>query len=120
MIIEEYEVVWSDRSEAGKAIKEMARKSTWRASRLFSALEDFVVTKTRFSCRAAPDAESAVEVYLVPPRYVLAHLPDAAALVKVGHGMQKIELVHVFQEYGGAGEKAQWRAAQSLALSALE
>jgi hypothetical protein len=46
-------------------------------------------------------------------------MPDAAALVRVDHGRRIIELIHVFEDYGGAGEAAQWNEAQRWARAAL-
>jgi hypothetical protein len=51
---------------------------------------------------------------------VLKHLPDAAALIRVDHRKRTIELVHLFDEYGGVGEAAQWDEAQRLAGAALD
>ena len=55
-----------------------------------------------------------------PPRYVLKHMPDAAALVRVDHGKRTIELIHLFVDYGGVGEAGQWSEAQRLARATLD
>jgi hypothetical protein len=118
MIISAYEVIQPDAAPVGAALRRMANADPFRAERLVGALEAFVQRDTQASFRVMPEAGGEVEIFLEPPRYVLKHMPDAAALVRVHHGRRTIELIHVFEDYGGAGEEAQWNEAQRLASAA--
>jgi len=122
MIISSYRVIQPDDTPVGAVLWKMARTGhggRFRAERLVSALEAFVQRHTQSSCRVAPEAGGPVEVFLEPPRYVLNHLPDAAALLRVDHGKKTIELIHIFMDYGGSGERAQWKEALALTQDAL-
>jgi hypothetical protein len=119
MIIRSYEVIQPDAGPVGAALREMARADPFRAERLVGALEDFVQRDTQFSFRVMPEAEGEIEIFMEPPRWVLMHMPDAAALVRVDHGKRTIELIHLVEDYGGSGEPAQWSEAQRWAYAAL-
>jgi hypothetical protein len=98
----------------------MARADPFRAERLVGALEAFAQRDTQDSFRVLPEAGGEVENFMEPPRYVMKHMPDAAALVRVDHGKRTIELIHVYGDYGGAGGVGQWNEAQRLARAALD
>jgi hypothetical protein len=102
---------------AGRQFEKLGRARPWATDRLVQALEDFARTDTELSCRIAGKR---TEIYLVPPRYVLAHVPDAAALVRVDHAQRQIDVVLVLEDYGGYDEPGQWtdvvRRAQKFAV----
>jgi hypothetical protein len=120
MMLVAYKVIEPDATPVGAVLRHMANAAPFRAERLVSALEAFVQRDTQASCRVVAEAGGEIEVFIEPPRYVLKHMADAAALVRVDHRKRTIELVHVFDDYGGAGEAAQWDEAQRLAGAALD
>ena len=119
MRIHEYQVIDRTDTEAAEQLKELANSHPHRAARLMDVLEEFVQMDTNSSYRVNSDARGTVEIYIVPPRYVLRHLPDAAALVRVSHTRREIELVEVMEEYGGFDEDDQWKEIIILAEKAL-
>jgi hypothetical protein len=120
MIIGAYEVIQPDATPVGGVLRRMAIADPFRTERPVGALEEFVQRDTQASFRVMPEAGGEAEIFMEPPRYVLKHMPDAAALVRVDHGRRTIELIHVFEDYGGAGEAAQWNEAQRWARAALD
>lgn len=119
MLIDAYRVVQPDAGPVSAVLRHMARADPFRAERLVGALEAFVQRDTRASFRVLPEAGGDIEIFMEPPRYVLRHMPDAVALLRVDHRKRTIELVHVIEDYGGAGEAAQWSEAQRVARAVL-
>jgi len=100
--------------DAGRSVwtqmKAFSEQHPFRAARLTTALEEFVLNDTEFAFCVLPEKkQGSVEVYMIPPRYVVMHIPDAAALVRVDHTNRTIELVEMFEDYGGFGEEKQWQ-----------
>lgn len=118
MSFREYEVVDDPAGRAGRQLDKLARTAPWSASRLLTAVEDFIRDGLLGGDRLAGAAGGAVEVYLVPPRFVLAHLPDAAALIRVDHAGKRIEFVRIIASCGGPGE-TQWAEIEAMAEAAL-
>jgi hypothetical protein len=116
MRINDYELIDPHGSEAGDQLKRLVNEHPFAAERLVRALEEFVRTDTDFSSRILERAD--VEIYLVPQRYVLLHLPDPAAVVRVDHANATIDIVTIVNLYGGPDEPAQWQEAQEIALAA--
>jgi hypothetical protein len=106
MKINDYEVIDPRGSEAGEQLMRLGHEHPFATERLVRALEEFVRTDTDLSCRVGDPGD--IETYLVPSRYVLAHVPDCAALVRVNHASRKIDIVEIIDEYGGYDEPAQW------------
>ena len=118
MSLKEYEFIDDADGPAGQALQRLANGSPWKASRLVTALEDFLRDELAGADRLAPAAAGgAAEVFLVPPRFVLAHLPDAAALVRVDHATRRVAVVEVIDICGGPG--MQWAAIEVAAAHAL-
>jgi hypothetical protein len=113
MNIKEYSFIDPGASEVGKQLETLANNHPFVAARLITCLEEFVVTDTDLANRVVVIEQ--VEIYLVPPRYVLLHVPDAAALVRVDHAQRKVNIVRIIEEYGGFQEQAQWQEAVMLA-----
>lgn len=104
MNISEYAFVDPEATPAGRALDVLARRPGGRANRLVAALEAFALENTVYADRVAPPhgaPRGGVEVFCVPPRGLLACMPDAAALVRVDHGRRTVELVEVIEHYGG-------------------
>jgi hypothetical protein len=120
MLISVYSVIQPDAGPIGAVLRKLARADPYRAERLVGALEAFVQRDTQDSFPVLPEAGGEVEIFMEPPRYVLKHMPDAAALVRVDHRSRTIELIHIVEDYGGAGEVGQWNEAQRLASAALD
>lgn len=112
MRINDYSLIDPQGSDAGTRLEALARAHPLRATRLVQCLEDFVRADTDLACRLV---EGGIEIYLVPPRYVLAHVPDSAALVRVDHQHRQIDIVAVVDEYGGYQEQDQWEDLMRLA-----
>jgi hypothetical protein len=105
MNVNSYTFIDPEGTEAGAQFKKLGSARPFAADRLVQALEDFARTDTDLSCKIAG---SRIEIYLVPPRTVLAHVPDAAALVRVNHERQEIDVVRIVAPYGGYDEAKQW------------
>lgn len=120
MKINDYEVEDPKGSPAGRQLEDLTHAHPFRTERLVQSLEDFVRNDTTNACHVAGSASAATEVFLVPPRFVLAHVPDAAALVRVSHERAEIEIVEIIIEYGGYNEQAQWERVKKLALEIIE
>jgi hypothetical protein len=118
MRIDDYELINPRDTEAGDRLTSFAHVHPLAAERLVRALEEFVHADTDLSYKIVEDAD--IETYLVPPRYVLVHVPDAAALIRVNHASEQIDIVEIFEEYGGYDEPAQWQQVKDLALAAVE
>lgn len=112
MRINDYEFIDPQGSEVGADVEGLGRSHPWRLERLTRCVEDFVQQDTELSCRVLAEE---VEIFLVPPRAVLAHIPDAAVLVRVDHANRRIDLIHLVPQYGGYEERAQWEALIVLA-----
>jgi len=76
MRINDYEFIDPQGTEAGDQLKRLGRAHPFAAERLVRALEEFARTNTDLSNKVVEGAD--IEIYLVPPRYVLVHIPDAA------------------------------------------
>jgi hypothetical protein len=86
-------------------MERLARRFPRQASRLVDWLENSVVNEaSRELCVKNGD----VEICLVPPRFVLVNLPDAAALIRIDHAAKTIEIVTIIELYGGRNEPAEW------------
>jgi hypothetical protein len=105
MRINDYALIDPKGSEAGKQLSKLASDHPIRAARLVDCLEAFVVADTDL---AHGISEGQTVFYLVPPRFVLASIPDAAALVRVDHAKRRVEIVQIIEEYGGVQERVQW------------
>lgn len=104
MNISEYAFVDPEATPAGQSLTALARRPGGRGNRLIAALEAFALENTVYADRVAPRRgapRGIVEVFCVPPRSLLAQMPDAAALVRVDHGGRIVELVEVIEHYGG-------------------
>jgi hypothetical protein len=117
MRINDYDFINPEGTEAGESLTQLGRDHIFTAERLMRALEQFALTDTDFACKVLEGAE--IEVYLVPPRGVLAHVPDSAALIRVDHESERIEIIEIYEEYGGYDEPAQWMQLRERALAAV-
>jgi len=108
MSVKEYEFIDPFDGPFGKVLRRWFRLHPIGAARLISALDDFVERGCSLSCIATAKNGEGREIYLEPPRYVLASLPDAAWLIRVNHAKRTIEVVHLLELYGGVGEAQQW------------
>lgn len=121
MNLQEYEFpVPAPGTKLGEKLSNLANQAPHKFSRLVTALEDFIRDPAQ-GTRICPvnDEEAKAEVYLTPPRFILHHLPDAALLVRLDHVERRIDVVEVVEEYGGAGEEAQWRLLEASARDSL-
>jgi hypothetical protein len=101
-------------------LRKMASEQPYRASRLVTALEEFVWNGGESGSRVLPEGEEhQAEIYLVPPRFVLSNIPDAAALLRVDHVASMITIILVIENYGGPGEGRQWAEIKRIANQAL-
>jgi hypothetical protein len=109
-----YALVHDPAGKIGQMVDTMAHETGNSLSRLFAAIEVFIQMDTDYSCCAAKNQKGDREVYLVPHRAFLAHLPDSATLIAVDHSKKQYELVEIFSDYGGPGEPHQWTEAVQL------
>ena len=117
MTLDDYEFIDPKGTAVGVDLERLANQHPARAGRLIDWLENCVINEaSRDLCVVGENAE----VYLVPPRFLLSNLPDAAALMRVDHSNKKIELVKVMELYGGYGEAAQWDAITKVAQKAVK
>jgi hypothetical protein len=81
-----------------------------RMNRLITAIEDFA--RDGSGLRLAPEAASAVEVFLAPPRPRRPPWSDSAALLLVDHRANTVEIIQVIHELAddGAGSALTTRA----------
>jgi hypothetical protein len=100
MSFNDYEVIDDPGTPAGRHLHGMAQGYPVRASRLLTTIEDFIDDPVTGERMAPNIAGATVEIYLVPPRYTLASLPDAAALVCVDHTNKRIEFVELYDVCG--------------------
>lgn len=117
MRINDYEFMNPFGTAAGDQLKGLGRRNPLAAERLIRAMEDFASTNTDLACKVIDRGD--VEIFLVPPRYVLAHVPDAAVLIRVDHAGAQIDVIEIFAEYGGYDEPVQWEHIKELALGAV-
>jgi hypothetical protein len=87
------------------------------ASRLVTAMEDFVLSDGAAGTSMAVSANGSREVFLVPPRYVINHIPDAAGLLRVDHAKQRIEPIAIYDQCGGP--TCNWSDIQQAAQAAI-
>ena len=120
MNLKDYTFVDPIGSAVGRKLEALAQKHPFRAGRLVTALEEFVLTDANAAYRIEPGDPGQIEIYMVPPRNVLVHLPDSAALIRVDHPRRRIELVTIFEEYGGHGEKEEWKKVRDIARQAVQ
>jgi hypothetical protein len=118
MRINDYTFIDPIGTESGDRFKALARGRPQAAERLRRAIEAFIKVDTELSCKVVESAD--VEIYLVPPHYVLHTVPDAAALMRVDHAARAIDIANILDEYGGYDETAQWTAVKEMALTAAE
>jgi hypothetical protein len=117
MRINDYEFMNPQDTAAGDQLTRLGRAHPLAAERAVRALEKFAGTDTGLACKVIEAGD--VEVYLVPPRWVLVHIPDSAALIRVNHASKQIDIVEILEDYGGIDEPAQWEQAKELALAAM-
>lgn len=110
MRVNDYRLIDPRTTGVGEEFRAFARVHPFAAERLWRCLEDFVQADTEHSCKIL---ERNGEFYLVPPRFVLAHVPDAAAVIRVIHRTRQLEIVEIISEYGGYDEPAQWENLKS-------
>jgi hypothetical protein len=113
MNIKQYTFTDPADTEVGNQLEALANNHPFVAARLISCLEEFVLTDTDLANRVVENEQ--VEIYLVPPRYVLMHVPDAAALVRVDHARKGVDVVRIIAEYGGPQERVQWDEIETFA-----
>jgi hypothetical protein len=110
MSLLEYEMPLPDPlGPIGRAWAKMAHDEPIRTGRLISALEEFLRADSHTNYRVLQDLDKRIDFCIVPPRYVLRGVPDAAVLVRIDHGATKIDIIQVIGEYGGFGESGQWQ-----------
>jgi hypothetical protein len=108
MSISEYDLVYPLSGRIGDRFTAWATSHAMAAARLVGSLDDFAATGGAAATCAAAGAGGTPEIYLVPPRHILAAVPDAAFLVRVDHGGRSLEIVELLPVYGGAGEGREW------------
>jgi hypothetical protein len=113
--LDDYEFVDPQGTGVGAELQEFADSHPVRAARLVDWLESCIANE---ASRERCFTDGKVDVYLVPPRFVLANLPDAAALVRVDHLTRKIDLIKIIAVYGGYNEAAEWEQVKKLAAKA--
>ncbi len=119
MSYKDYDTVDDPGSPAGQEFVRLAKTQPRKASRLLTAVDDFVDSDGASGEKMATGSGNALqeEVYLVPHSYLLASLPDAAVLVRIDHTTQKIEFVEIYEMCGGPGYA--WSAIGVRAAAAL-
>jgi len=118
MSFKEYEVVDDPESRAGKQLGQIANIYQMKASKMLTAVDDFIDDDGASGERmAVGSGHPPEEVYLVPPGYVLAHIPDAAILIRVDHAAKRIEFVEIYDQCGGPGFN--WNAIRTRAVATL-
>jgi hypothetical protein len=106
MKVSDYELVNPNGSEAGEELRRFGYAHPFALERLLQALELFALSDTDYCCKVTE--RGAIEIFLVPHRQLLAHIPDVAALIEVNHDTLRITIIEVIEEYGGYDEAAQW------------
>jgi hypothetical protein len=106
MNIKEYRFIDPGTSEAGRQLEMLAYHHPFKAARLIANVEAFVLTDTDLAHRIVVNGQ--VEIYFVPPRYILVKEPDAAALIRVDQANRQVRVVRIVEEYGGPDERADW------------
>lgn len=119
MPIDAYTFIDPTGSQCGRELEEMAVKHPFRFGRLVNALEEFIRSDGTAGTPAAASANPPVEIFLVPPRFVLRHIADGAVLVRADHGRQTIEIGKVWGLYGGPNEAQQFAEAQRIARTLI-
>jgi hypothetical protein len=116
MNLNDYEVRNPLGSSLGEELRKLARQHPFRTRDLITALEEFVRSNGESADCIGRSADAAIEIYLVPPRFILRQLPSAAAMVRVNHAPREIRLTLIIEEYGGIDESAQWNEMRELAV----
>jgi hypothetical protein len=98
-------------------ISPFAKKEPNRCARLIGAIEKFVKDGAELGTIVAGQASSRA-VYLVPPRFTLRGVPDAAALVVIDMPSRTLRILDVRSIYGADDEIA-WPKLVSLSQTAL-
>jgi hypothetical protein len=110
MSISEYDLVHPLSRSIGDRFTAWASGHAMAAARLVGSLEEFGGSGGAAATCVAVESGGNRQIYLVPPRHILAAVPDAAFLVRVDHGGGTLEIVELLADYGGAGEGRQWDA----------
>lgn len=120
MSYKDYELVDDPGSSAGRQFEGLANAQPSKASRLLTAVDDCVDFDGASGERMAAGSGNPTneEVYLVPHSYVLASIPDAAALIHIDHTTQRIEFVEIYDTCGGPGYG--WNNIRARAAAALK
>ncbi len=120
MSYKDYEVVDDPGSPAGQQFGGLANAQPNKASRLLTEVVDCVDSDGASGERMATGSGNPIkeEVYLVPHSYLLASIPDAAALIRIDHTTQKIEFVEIYDMCGGPGYG--WNPIRARAAAALK
>jgi hypothetical protein len=114
MSIDSYTFIEPTRGVLGDGFRQWAFREPGRAARVVRALDEFQERDLGLSCLVTENEDGSRQIYLEPPRFVLANVPDAACLVRVDHGAREFEIVHILEDYGGVGEREQWAAAVAI------
>jgi len=80
-----------------------------RASQLLDKLEEFMSNPLSMATLVAPANGNPAgrEVYLVPQRYTFSSTSDSAALVRLDHVAETMEVIDIIADYGDTN--AEWR-----------
>jgi hypothetical protein len=117
MSLNDYEFVDPQGTEIGEELQRLADNHPNRTAKLVDWLESCM---TNEASRELCITEGKVDIYLVPPRFVLENLPDAAALLRIDHLTKRIHLVKIIPVYGAYNEAAQWEEIKSWAANSIE
>lgn len=97
----------------------LARNRPIRAERLLDEFERFVERDTDASDRIFPLTNgNPKEVFMVPPSWILRHLPDAAVIASVDHTNKTISALQIFEDSDGDGTPSHWAVVQQIAKRA--
>jgi hypothetical protein len=120
MSFKEYTLIEPEpESPISVVLRNMALFEPYKASRLVSALEEFVWNGVDVGYRVSPEESGGkTEVYIVPQK-LLFGIPDASALLLVDHAYSRIEIISVIELFSGPGESEQWREIKRLSDKAL-
>jgi hypothetical protein len=118
MIVKEYSFI-EPQGAFGKEFGQWIRKHPIAAERLLTALETLVRRDLEFACLATATDPGGIEIYLVPSAQSLSVVAGPAFLVRFDHGFRTYEMVDLIDDYGGVGERQQWRAICARALGLL-
>jgi hypothetical protein len=91
-------------------IRELVNGIGLRANRMIDALEKFICIGDDLGTevmRQPRTGRREQAVFLTPSREALRGEPDAAALLLIDYRAQTLQLVHIYEEYGGS-DGPQW------------